>query len=248
MTGEQPHSLETKAIRFPSGNSARLVEVPADVDVRRVIAALELPAPRAVLVLNGGAAGLAGEVESQLGLILAALARVVVEDEITVVSGGTQSGVFALFGEALRQLDGPQAACIGVTVAGRAGLSKLEPHHSHFVLVEGQHWGDETPVMYDLVAALASACPSLALFAGGGQVAFVEMLHNVSQQREMILIAGSKGATDAVVQARSAPSVPDPRIEHILHHGRITLSPIDRATQEIPLLVRNRLVNNGAGT
>jgi hypothetical protein len=130
---------------------------------------------------------------------------------------------------------------VGVAIAARA-KTRLEPHHSHFVLVEGDRWGEETPVMYRLVAALASNCPSLAIFASGGQTAITEMLQNVTQSREMILIAGSKGSTDAVVAALSGAPVLDERIKQIIREGRITVFGINQPPAELANLIHNQLL------
>jgi hypothetical protein len=235
-------AISLKTIPFPNGNIARLARVPISADAQQVIIALELSAPRALLVLNGGTASLETDVREQLGPILAESARVVTEEEVTVITGGTNAGVFALFGEALQKWGGPTAPCIGVAVAGRAGLTRLEPHHTHFVSVEGDSWGEETPIMYRLAAALADNCPSLAVFASGGPTVITEMLQNVAQNREMILIAGSKGNTDAVVAACSGATNSDGRITRITREGRITTFEINQPPAELANLIRNQLL------
>jgi hypothetical protein len=96
--------------------------------------------------------------------------------------------------------------------------------------------------MYRLAAALTRNCPSLALFAGGGEVAVTEMLHNVAQKREIILIAGSGGVTDTVAAACAGGLASDERIAQIVREGRITLCPLDRAPLEVSALIRGRLL------
>src|SRR5206468_11337979 len=61
---------------------------------------------------------------------------------------------------------------IGVAPAGAVALPRssdphpapeavpLEPHHSHFLLVPGERWGDESPWLAAVVAALAGDRPS----------------------------------------------------------------------------------------
>jgi hypothetical protein len=234
--------IEARTICLPGGAAARSIQVPRGVDARRVVAALELPAARAVLVLNGGADSLDPQVREPLAHLFAAVARAAVEERITMVTGATRSGIFGLFGEALAEQGGPAAPCIGVTVAGRAGPEYLEPHHSHFVLVEGDAWGDETPVMYRLVAVLAGGRPSLALFAGGGEGALEEMLHNVAQERDIILLEGSGGVADTLVEAGSGAPVADDRTRHIRDKGRLTRFPIHGAPGDLAALLRQRLL------
>lgn len=239
-------SLKTETVKFPNRNLAHLIRVPTSVDIQGIITALELSAPRALLVLNGGTASLDAHVKKQLSLMFAELARVVIEEKVTVITGGTNAGVFALFGNALQKWGGPVAACVGVAIAARAKWTRLEPHHSHFVLVEGDGWGEETPVMYGLVAALAGSCPSLAVFASGGRIVIEEMLQNVAQNREMILIAGSKGSTDVVVAARSDAPVSNGRIVQVIHEGQVTVLGINQPPGELATLVRSRLLDYAA--
>jgi hypothetical protein len=179
-----------------------------DTPIGEIVAALALPAPRALVILNGGTASLAHALQARLAAALAdGLARVAAEDHLTVITGGTDAGVFHLFGEGLARW-GRTAPCVGVAVAALVsypghpgGEAPLEPNHSHFVLTAGRHWGDETATMYALAAALARDCPSLAVFAGGGEIALREMQANVTQGRTMLLLAGSGRNTDAVLAA-----------------------------------------------
>jgi hypothetical protein len=179
-----------------------------DTPIGEIVAALALPAPRALVILNGGTASLAHALQARLAAALAdGLARVVAEERLTVITGGTDAGIFHLFGEGLARW-GRTAPCIGVAVAALVsypghpgGEALLEPSHSHFVLTAGRRWGDETATMYALAAALARDCPSLAVFAGGGEIALREMQANVTQGRTMLLLAGSGRNTDAVLAA-----------------------------------------------
>lgn len=231
-----------QTVEFPNGNVARLVRTPASVDIRQVIARLNLPVPRALLILNGGTARLEGAVRDRLEQLLAAVAGVVIEEGITLVTGGTNAGIFALLGAALAKTGPLKAPCIGVSVAGRAGIDQLEPHHSHFVLVEGEDWGEETPVMYDLAATLGRTCPSLAIFAGGGEITITEMRYNVLQKRELILIAGSKRSTDLAVAAHAGEDVADDRLIQITSAGRITVFGAHQPPTDLAALVRSRLL------
>ena len=200
--------MNCSTVRFDNGNPAAIMRAAKDTPIGEIVAALALPAPRALVILNGGTARLEHALQARLAAALAdGLARVVAEERLTVITGGTDAGVFHLFGEGLARW-GRTAPCIGVAVAALVsypghpgGEAPLEPNHSHFVLTAGRQWGDETATMYALAAALARDCPSLAVFAGGGEIALREMQANVTQGRAMLLLAGSGRNTDAVLAA-----------------------------------------------
>jgi hypothetical protein len=187
---------------------------------------------------------LASRLES---LLIDGLARVIAEEGLTVVTGGTDAGIFSLFGKGVEKWGHP-APVVGVVPeklvrwpGGGAGDTPLEPHHSHFVLVEGTAWGDETGTMYGLVEEWGIACPTVAVFAGGGEVTVREMRFNVEQGRQMILLAGSGRTTDAVLAARSGESAGDPSIGEIAARGRIIPFDLHGEAPSLATLVRQLL-------
>jgi hypothetical protein len=228
MRAKNGFVVETEQIEFANGNRAMMVLPAAGTPLSASLAALDLPSPRALLVLNGGTARLEPPLQGQLAAALAdGVAQVVAAEGITVITGGTDAGIFQLFGQGLARW-GRTAPCIGVAVASRVvrpghpdGDAALEPNHSHFVLTAGETWGDETATMYSLVEALGRSCPSLAVFAGGGEIAIHEMEMNVAQARPMLLLAGSGRATDGVLAARAGEAVEDARLRAIAQAGKI---------------------------
>jgi hypothetical protein len=225
-----------------------VIQVAQHVAPQQIIDVLMLPAPKALLILNGGTADLEAPLKAQLSACIAdGLARAAAEDRITIISGGTEAGIFALLGLGIERW-GQSAPCIGIAVESMIirpghpeGEATLEPHHSHFVLVEGRSWGDETTLMYALATQLARAAPTITIFAGGGQIAIQEMEVNAAQGREMILLAGSGRATDAVLAARAGQVDDDPRIAEIASGGQITAFDINRDPAELRQLVRQKL-------
>lgn len=234
--------LEVETIRLSNGHPARLARVSESLDARRIVNALELPTPRALLIINGGTAKLDAQIAASLDKLFMGLAGTVVEERVTVITGATNAGIFSLFGRALektgRRLSAP---CVGITAAGCVELEDLEPHHSHFVLVEVDEWKLATPAMYRLAETLASDCPSLALFAGGGQVTLTEMQANARQGREMILIEGSKGLADEVAVTYSGEVTARPEIIQIREQGKAKIFPIDQSTSALTQLVKDLL-------
>jgi SLOG in TRPM, prokaryote len=137
-----------ETVRFPDGHKALLAHVDQDTPANAVIAALKLPQPNALACLNGGTAELSDDLKADLSRLLAdGLARVAAENAITLLTGGTDAGIFSLLGQGLAKWE-RKAPCIGVIPAapvtwpGREqGDTPLEPNHSHFVVVEGKEWG-----------------------------------------------------------------------------------------------------------
>ena len=178
-----------------------IVEVRPDVAGDELLAGLELPAPRATVVLNGSTA----EADRRLAPVLEALAGAAMRERLTVITGGTDAGIFSLFGAAMTE---PSAPLIGVAPCDRAGVP-LEPHHTHVVLVQGDAWGVETPVLLALAEALGRLAPTVAVICGGGAVTRIEVAGHVRAGRPVIAVAGSGGVADELESAVDAGSVVD---------------------------------------
>jgi hypothetical protein len=200
---------------FPNGASALAVRVRPDADPAQVAEVLELPGSRPLLLLSGGAGAMSGALRGRLSPFFSALASALVLANISVIDGGTRSGVMALMGQALAAA-GRSAPYIGVLPArvttgpgGAEGEDLLEPHHSHFVLIQSGQWGAESRFMAALATHLAGSARSLVLLVNGGQVAIQDVESNLRQGRQVVVLAGSARLADQIAaearrQAREA--------------------------------------------
>jgi hypothetical protein len=250
-----PGGLTTRNIVFREGRSALAVFAPADVSGNDAVAALGLASPRALVVLNGSTEELPPELTTLLRRTLGdGLARVTRESRLTVVTGGTDAGIFALFGQALgRQRTAP---CVGVAPVGvvtwpgrsegDSGVATvddrvpLEPHHSHFLLVEGDEWGTETEALTALTEALGTARPSIAVVAGGGVGTKLEVLAQTRLGREVLVLAGTGRFADELAVA-VAGGFADPEIAEAAASGLLTVLDLEEPPAAFAEIVRQRL-------
>jgi SLOG in TRPM, prokaryote len=208
-----------------------------------IASALQLPALRGLIIVNGGTTKPPPELDARLRVLIGeGLIPLVVDRHLALLTGGTDSGIFAIVGQSLahQRVSHP---CIGVapsrlvTWQGRDDGSSdksslpdaipLEPHHSHFVLVEGENWGDETGVMLDLAAALGRRMPSVAVLAGGGAVTKREILEHVRQRRTIILLAGTGRFADELAGAvQSHAESSDVVVAEIVRDGHLVLEDV----------------------
>jgi hypothetical protein len=240
---------------LPGGRTAIVVFAPADVSGEDAVAALGLGPPRGLVVLNGSTNELPPKVSADLRASLGdGLARVAIDEALTVVTGGTDAGIFAIFGQALG--DERPVACVGVAPAGlvtwpgreaRAGCetAALEPHHTHFLLVDGDEWGVETDAMVALAATLAETCPSILVVAGGGAGAKREVLAQVRLGREVVVLAGSGRLADELAAAVAGGDPADAETAEATESGLVTVLGRDGAPAALASLLRARLKPTG---
>jgi hypothetical protein len=241
-------------ITFPAQRRASVVFARREAPAKEVIRALDVPAPRAVLVLNGGTSGFSPDVEARLAPLLAGgVAQVATEERLTTITGATDAGVFRLLGEGLEHR--ALGVCIGVAPAelvtwpGRDSVpdhaASLEPHHSHFVLVDGREWGDELPTMMRLAALLGARVPSIAVVAGGGEVATREFVAHAQAGREVIVLGGSGGLADEVAAVVAGRASGDPALVEAVGSRRVTVLGPEGSPEELRDLIRSHLGLNG---
>jgi hypothetical protein len=206
---------ESELLTFPGGHAARLARA-ADLDgLPDALVALGLASPRPVMVQVGGAGGLslAGEAVSPLRELFHALAGAADAAGATVVDGGTDAGVMAFMGRARAEV-GATFPLLGVAAEGTVDLTPppllggegkggrggrgevLEPHHTHFLLVPGERWGDESPWIARVATLLAGEAPSVTVLVHGGEISRQDVAHSLAAGRPVLVIAGTGRLAD----------------------------------------------------
>jgi hypothetical protein len=224
--GAAAREIKKAAIVFENNNEAVAVFPCAKANGEEVVAALGLRPHKAVIMILGGAASLGVGVALRLTQLFGpGIARAAANSHAVIVDGGTQSGVMAMIGEAVAG-GGYQSQLIGVAPAGMvtypagpaSGGTRLEPNHSHFVLVEGNEWGSETSTMFSVAEALVGKAPGVAVLAGGGPVSKAEALCAVRQRLPLIVVDGSGGLASDISEAYKERGTPaaDPAMAEII--------------------------------
>jgi hypothetical protein len=231
------------------------VQVSKATELPAAMEALGLRPPRPTVVVVGGAASLEETGIDGLRPVFATGITPVMQRYGAVgVDGGTPFGVMRLFGEA-RAAAVPAFPLIGVVAAGTVQLPRgqavahaetvLEAHHTHFVIVPGDNWGDEAPWIAYSATILAGTAPSITVLIGGGHIAYADVQHSVEAGRRVIVVAGSGGTADGLADAL-AGAPPDRRAAALIGLGLIRVVQQDQPAQLAELLTET--LGESAGT
>lgn len=206
---------------------------------------LDLPS-RPVLVIIGGASKLSEADYQQLRrLFLEGLAPVAQQWQACVVDGGTDAGVMKLMGEARTAIAGT-FPLIGVTPIGLAALpgtipqsdeaTPLEPSHTHFVLVPGANWGDESAWIAAVASELAGNAPSVAILINGGEITWKDAFCNAEVGRSIVVVAGSGRTADQIAAGlRGEPA--DERASALIESGLVQAVHLNKGTEALASLL-----------
>ncbi len=170
-------------IRFETGNTAHAVHVPTYADALETAKALNLRYPAPTLFLSGGASNMdENAMRNARALIEDGVARFAAQYKVTVIDGGTDAGIMKMMGEARRKW-GYRFPLVGCAPMGKVtfpGLkaedaterTPLEANHSHFVLVDADHWGAESEMIVGMARELTAAhMPTCGVLINGGKIA-----------------------------------------------------------------------------
>jgi len=218
-------------LTFERGQTALAVRVSEPERLPDALEEMGLIGSHPILVVVGGASKISDADYLRIQrLFVEVLAPVAESLGAYVVDGGTDAGVMRLMGNARSQINA-QFPLIGVapedkvllpeqTTALADDASPLEPHHTHFVLVPGSNWGDESPWIVKVATVLAEECPSVTILINGGEITFIDALNSVDAGRLVMVIAGTGRTADTLVSGLRGQAT-DERAKRLAASGKI---------------------------
>lgn len=224
-------------IELADAGSAPAVRLTEGNELGAALDALGLSLPRPTVVVIGGAAGLEeGRMEGLRPVFGSGIAPAIQECGAVGLDGGTRFGVMRLLGEA-RAARRATFPLVGVVAAGPVKLRReqafadvemvLEPNHTGFVVVPGEHWGAEAPWIARTATVLAGTTGSVTVLINGGQIAYSDVQHSVEAGRPVLVVSGSGGAAE-VFAAAVAGACTDERAAALVESGLIRSVPVDQ--------------------
>lgn len=191
-------------------NNQALCVFPNDIkNLTQAIAELNLTDNQPVIVLIGGM--IQKEDEKKTQIAIRAIAKIAEEKNATIICGGTEVGVMALIGQLKARMQF-SFNLIGVTVINIVTWPKgpkgrkflwwgrkrwpLAQHYTHFVLVPGNKFGDESPWIVELATLLSKGNQSVTVLANGGTISRKDIELSLEKGRPVITLAGTGRLAD----------------------------------------------------
>ena len=199
-------------IRFDNRQALK-VEINSPNQIHQALQELALERRQPVIVIIGGAGGVREEDKAPIRLALTTIATVAAASRAAIIDGGTESGVMATIGQ-IKAENGYDFPLIGVTAEGttrwperkigplkKLSMNKrvyrLDSNHSHFVVVPGRKWGDESIWISNIATHLAGDQPSIAVLINGGEISRdLDVPNNLQAGRTVLVIDGTGRAAD----------------------------------------------------
>ena len=204
--------MRTQRIYFP-GHQTLCVFPSERSDLAEAVSELGLKGRYPVIVLIGGEMD-----EKQREVTRRAIETIssTAEDvHAVVICGGTDMGVMAEIGQ-IRSRKGYKFPLVGVTpealVTWPSGPSstkflwwgqqrwQLESHYSHFILVPGSQFGDESPWILDTATLLSTGQRSVTILINGGEVSRKDIELSLENGRPVIALSRTGRLADELAR------------------------------------------------
>jgi len=207
--------MRTEKINFPDQQA--LCVFPAErSNLGQAISELRLEGNYPVIVLIGGNID-----EQQASATLQAIqtiSRIAEANNALVICGGTDMGVMAEIGQ-LRWRNHYKFPLVGITLeelvtwpGGPLSTKflwwgkqrwQLEPHYSHFILVPGSQFGDESPWIVDTATILSKGHQSVTILINGGEVSRKDIELSLENGRPVIALSRTGRLADELARQPS---------------------------------------------
>jgi hypothetical protein len=252
-TAEMKKAFE---LTFSNGSTAHAIQVDREADLSAALHELDFHRSFRTLVLVGGAGGLGkAELDRLRPLFIEVLAPLVATLGAAVVDGGTDAGVMRLMGHARAETNAT-FALVGVVAIGMVTLPNtqlpaldtalLESHHTHFVLVPGTQWGDESPWLSRVAGTLAQEAPSVTVLVNGGETAWQDVLQSVKARRPVIVVGGS-GRTADKLAGTLRGKIADERARELSASGLLRAVDLKASADTLIRTIEQSLLLNDRG-
>lgn len=194
-------NMNINHISFKGDLAAKAVRISEETDLSKAMQELQIRHPGTVIVLVGGASGIRSEDESPMRKAVEIVARLAEETQSVVIDGGTQAGIMTEIGKQRKQ-NRYSFPLIGVVVdsllTDQEPQSMLEPNHTHFFLVPGKDWGDESSWISKIATSLAGDRKSITILVNGGRISRTDVEYSLVENRPTFVMRGTGRLADEI--------------------------------------------------
>lgn len=236
-------------IVFDNGHVARAIRARQDSDPEELLRLLGFTEPKPAIFISGGASYMSDEDRRLTKNIISGVGAFAEEQGALIIDGGTESGVMQMIGDVRLHAE-YTFPLVGVSPMGKISYpgyknpneeAFLEDSHSHFVLVDGDEWGDESRMILKLTQSICKSGlkPSAGILINGGKIAMQEVYLATTKEHKLpiIVVEGSGRAADEISTAYRTGKSTQVILQAILAGGDIELV----GTVEGPEAMREKL-------
>ena len=191
----------TREIDLKRNVTLPAVNISDNNEIREALDQLGIPHPRTVIVLVGGAGGIEFLDKFPMRKAIKIVAKLAEETNSVVVDGGTQAGIMTEIGKQ-RKKNKYTFPLVGVVfetlIMKEEAASILDPNHTHFFLIPGDHWGDESGWISKIATGIAGDHESITVLINGGNISRQDVDYSLMENRPTYVMRGTGRMADEI--------------------------------------------------
>ena len=177
------------------------INIAENSDIPEALKQLGIPYPKSVIVLVGGASGIGWLDKFPMRKAIGIIAKLAEETQSVVLDGGTQAGIMKEIGYQ-RKRNKFSFPLIGVVfdslIINEEPKSILDPNHTHFFLIPGDDWGDESAWISKIATSIAGDNKSITILVNGGNISRTDVEYSLLENRPVFIMRGTGRLADEI--------------------------------------------------
>ena len=188
-------------ISLKRGVSVGAANISSEVEIQEALNGLDIPHPKPVIVLVGGAGGIGFLDKFPMRKAVSIVAQLAEETGSVVVDGGTQAGIMTEIGR-LRKSKKYTFPLVGVVfdslIMKEEPASILDRNHTHFLLIPGDDWGAESSWISKIATVIAGDSKSITVLVNGGKISRTDVEYSLMAKRPTFVMRGTGRLADEI--------------------------------------------------
>ena len=218
----------TRQIPLKRNINVDAVNISDNSEIPEALNQLGIPHPKPVIVLVGGASGIGWLDKFPMRKAIGVITKLAEETQSLVLDGGTQAGIMQEIGKQ-RKKGKYSFPLVGVVfdslIMKEDPKSILDPNHTHFFLIPGDDWGDESAWISKIATSIAGDNKSITILVNGGNISRTDVKYSLLENRPVFIMRGTGRLADEItLTGKVFPIDISQKPEEILEYLKARLS------------------------
>ena len=191
----------TRQIPLKRDINVDAVNISDNSEIPEALNKLGIPHPKPVIVLVGGASGIGWLDKFPMRKAIGVITKLAEETQSVVLDGGTQAGIMQEIGKQ-RKKGKYSFPLVGVVfdslIMKEDPKSILDPNHTHFFLIPGDDWGDESAWISKIATSIAGDNKSITILVNGGNISRTDVEYSLLENRPVFIMRGTGRLADEI--------------------------------------------------
>lgn len=221
--------MTTRQLSLKHGATVAAVNISEEKQIQQALIDLQIPHPKSVIVLVGGASGIGLLDQLPMRKAIRVIARLAEETGSIVVDGGTQAGIMKEIGKQRKQnkFSFPLIGVVfdSILMQEEKPESILDSNHTQFFFVPGEGWGDESAWISKIATVIAGNKKSITVLVNGGDISRTDVEYSLLENRPTFVMRGTGRMADEItLTGKVFPVDVSEKPEDILEYLRARLT------------------------